>query len=179
MLLRRTVNLAAAISLMLCIATIVVRIIGHPIELKRGSWDGTFVNWFGGLSYVKFNSYPPGQISISVAPADSARVEAWEAKLNRYGSVLGFLWLRDCSFTEDGDANQRVVWAIGDVAVFQIPAWFVAGFFAVLPIAWLRARRHWRPVGHCRSCSYNLTGNTSGVCPECGNPIGSRNKGYS
>lgn len=28
-------------------------------------------------------------------------------------------------------------------------------------------------VGHwlCRTCSYNLTANTSGVCPECGTPI--------
>jgi hypothetical protein len=23
-------------------------------------------------------------------------------------------------------------------------------------------------VGHCRKCGYNLTGNVSGVCPECG-----------
>ena len=27
------------------------------------------------------------------------------------------------------------------------------------------------PKGHCQSCGYNLTGNTSGVCPECGTPI--------
>ena len=25
-------------------------------------------------------------------------------------------------------------------------------------------------TGLCRMCSYNLTGNTSGVCPECGTP---------
>lgn len=25
--------------------------------------------------------------------------------------------------------------------------------------------------GHCASCGYNLTGNTSGVCPECGETI--------
>ncbi len=24
--------------------------------------------------------------------------------------------------------------------------------------------------GHCQQCGYNLTGNTSGVCPECGTP---------
>lgn len=32
--------------------------------------------------------------------------------------------------------------------------------------AW-RARRLRRP-GHCRQCGYNLTGNVSGRCPECG-----------
>lgn len=30
-------------------------------------------------------------------------------------------------------------------------------------------RRVWWPdCGHCRNCRYDLTGNTSGVCPECG-----------
>lgn len=24
---------------------------------------------------------------------------------------------------------------------------------------------------HCRKCGYNLTGNRSGTCPECGEPI--------
>lgn len=28
----------------------------------------------------------------------------------------------------------------------------------------------WR-VGRCRSCRYCLTGNTSGICPECGTPV--------
>jgi hypothetical protein len=32
---------------------------------------------------------------------------------------------------------------------------------------WLRDRRRVLP-GHCGQCGYDLTGNTSGVCPECG-----------
>jgi len=27
------------------------------------------------------------------------------------------------------------------------------------------------PDGHCQSCGYDLTGNVSGVCPECGERI--------
>lgn len=27
------------------------------------------------------------------------------------------------------------------------------------------------PVGRCRHCGYNLTGNVSGVCPECGTAV--------
>jgi hypothetical protein len=27
------------------------------------------------------------------------------------------------------------------------------------------------PPGYCRECGYDLTGNVSGVCPECGTPI--------
>lgn len=28
----------------------------------------------------------------------------------------------------------------------------------------------WRP-DHCAACGYNLTGNVTGVCPECGKPL--------
>jgi predicted amidophosphoribosyltransferase len=34
-------------------------------------------------------------------------------------------------------------------------------------------RRDRRPKpGHCQHCGYDLTCNTSGVCPECGRPAG-------
>lgn len=33
----------------------------------------------------------------------------------------------------------------------------------------IEARRRREPS--CRACGYNLTGNVSGVCPECGTPI--------
>ena len=35
---------------------------------------------------------------------------------------------------------------------------------------WWRDRRRSR-AGHCRRCDYDLTGNTSGVCPECGTEV--------
>jgi hypothetical protein len=34
---------------------------------------------------------------------------------------------------------------------------------------WSSSRRI--PPGHCQKCGYNLTGNVSGVCPECGERI--------
>jgi predicted amidophosphoribosyltransferase len=40
----------------------------------------------------------------------------------------------------------------------------------LLCISLLAIRRRTRP-GLCRFCGYNLTGNVSGVCPECGKPI--------
>jgi hypothetical protein len=61
----------------------------------------------------------------------------------------------------------------------------VAAFFILLFVigltAWLidRARhprvRHYpppvAPPRRCSSCSYDLTGNASGVCPECGGSV--------
>lgn len=56
--------------------------------------------------------------------------------------------------------------------------WFVTSHFAVptavLALCWMpllrnaiRQRRRHR-TGYCRNCGYNLTGNVSGRCPECG-----------
>jgi len=58
-------------------------------------------------------------------------------------------------------------WLVGAVVPLWIP--FVA---VSMPTAllWWRDRRR-IPPGHCRKCGYDLTGNVSGVCPECGERI--------
>lgn len=42
-------------------------------------------------------------------------------------------------------------------------------FAASLRCRWDTRLRH--PPGHCQECGYDLTGNESGVCPECGKAI--------
>lgn len=49
----------------------------------------------------------------------------------------------------------------------DIPLWTILVVIGV-PTAFLWYRDRRRPKGHCRSCGYDLTGNVSGVCPECG-----------
>jgi hypothetical protein len=51
----------------------------------------------------------------------------------------------------------------------------LAGWLALL-VRWLAARRfdHRHREGFCTACGYNLTGNLSGVCPECGTPTASQ-----
>ena len=48
-----------------------------------------------------------------------------------------------------------------------IPFYLPAILFSILPTSQLLRRTRAQP-GHCRSCNYNLIGNTSGICPECG-----------
>ena len=51
-----------------------------------------------------------------------------------------------------------------------VPLWIPFAMIAVpTGIVWYRGRRP--PPGHCRKCGYDLTGNISGICPECGTPI--------
>lgn len=47
-----------------------------------------------------------------------------------------------------------------------IPLWLVA-----LPTIFLFWHDCRVPPGHCQTCGYDLTGNTSGVCPECGTKL--------
>lgn len=57
---------------------------------------------------------------------------------------------------------------------YVVPYWFLSLTLAALPFAW--GRKSWRRrvsrsrqiLGSCLHCGYSLTGNTSGVCPECG-----------
>ncbi len=56
-------------------------------------------------------------------------------------------------------------------AQYFLPLWlpFVAVGGPTAFLIW-RDRRRGIPPGHCQTCGYNLTGNVSGKCPECGKP---------
>jgi hypothetical protein len=56
----------------------------------------------------------------------------------------------------------------GGLGTFRlIPLWCLLAPIAVgTAVLWWSDRR-W-PSGRCRRCGYDLTGNVSGVCPECG-----------
>jgi hypothetical protein len=82
--------------------------------------------------------------------------------------------------SHDGAVAYRSVWRNPPSPQFFVtslsPQWIVPYIFAS-PLALLAAvilysvgRAKHRP-GLCPSCRYNLTGNTSGACPECGTPV--------
>jgi hypothetical protein len=57
---------------------------------------------------------------------------------------------------------------------WYVPFWKPTLLFGAAPALWLWSawrRRSPYKIGFCRRCGYNLTGNLSGVCPECGTPI--------
>jgi hypothetical protein len=56
----------------------------------------------------------------------------------------------------------------GGVHFIFVPAWLLL-LAAAVPTGLLFYRdRRLIPPGHCGECGYDLTGNVSGVCPECG-----------
>ena len=67
-------------------------------------------------------------------------------------------------------SNQFSPRTIARTTIYQIPFWMPLALIGIPTIlAWRRDRRI--PPGHCRKCRYDLTGNESGVCPECGKAV--------
>ena len=95
-----------------------------------------------GLYFLKHHRWPAGRRSIPVA------CYVWSYVVAEFAYRMGF--------------NSPCAFAL----------WLLAGF--VLAI-WLLATPPVRPPtppGICPHCQYDLTGNVSGACPECGTPVG-------
>jgi hypothetical protein len=59
----------------------------------------------------------------------------------------------------------------------DVPHPAVVALFLATPLLFIIShirQRGRRMPGNCHTCGYNLTGNTSGVCPECGTPVPSK-----
>jgi hypothetical protein len=57
---------------------------------------------------------------------------------------------------------------LGPHSLLTIPLWMPFVAIAALTLWFWRVGRRRIPPGHCQKCAYNLTGNVSGRCPECG-----------
>ena len=117
--------------------------------------------------------------TLSLAPAPSYLEGAV-----RHGLTCGPLVMR-----YNAGVTQRTKYTIG-IAVFAIAfagaglafqerPWFVAVTALAAIVEWIVVARIMRQereqkradAGLCFHCEYNLTGNTSGICPECGHKI--------
>lgn len=87
----------------------------------------------------------------------------------RIGPVL--VWYLSVEFPEAASArcSTRMKWTLLDLTS---PPWLSTPLFALYPVfAFVRGplrRRRRRARGCCVRCGYDLTGNVSGTCPECG-----------
>jgi len=99
----------------------------------------------GGLAFAYFD--PPHVADFTIAPINPRC--PWP---DRLATLAGL---------------PRIELAGGRVEYIEIPLWLPAMVSAVLGVWLWRTSRSSRP-GHCGNCGYNLTGNVSGRCPECG-----------
>jgi hypothetical protein len=171
-------NLAAMLSLLLCI--------GVCVLCARSHWLSDRVNWRGPRGWRSVHS-AKGHVVIALLAADwssypeqfhGPKYERGEASLPfNYVMLLGgsvgdtsldwewhgFEW-HELRNTRRGTLH----------ATAFIPFWSLAAVTAALPVAWVMARwwsrrreRRRNAEGFCRSCGYDLRA-TPSRCPECG-----------
>jgi len=100
-----------------------------------------------------------------VTPARATLPLWWQLsiKVIRPGESPGF---RTLGFNVMG-AFERVT-----VRIINVPLWMLLLVPAIPTWLLFRSDLRYIPLGHCRECGYNLTGNVSGRCSECGSVSG-------
>lgn len=75
----------------------------------------------------------------------------------------------------NGKADEFVNYMLFRQTNNRIPLWLLAVLDSLLPLTWIAQRLTLlsKPLDYhvCPTCSYDLTANTSGTCPECGTPL--------
>lgn len=71
---------------------------------------------------------------------------------------------------------KRSIFGVGDYwSAISVPLWTLILGFAAYPLSVLLGnsigRRRNRRLSWCLKCGYDLTGNTTGICPECGTKV--------
>jgi hypothetical protein len=168
-------NSAAVVSTLLCVETVVLWVRGHRVADSIGynaaTWDFYARNYAGDIA-TDF-TYPLDAENRRRVLRVDPQFQGWYLQREQGPDSIDHLWGYEALFW-----NYKWGFGVGYGPRWQeyhhsllFPHWFVAGLTAVLPVIWLRRSRR-VPEGCCRSSGYNLTGNASGVCPECGTATG-------
>jgi len=129
--------------------------------------------------YVELSTYSPTMKSVSPpfdcwTTLDSSKFRGWRCY------IFGECVMVDRVPPDDRPSVMQVIaiaggpWTARDdyegIWEWGVPMWCLVAPLAVA--IWLtRDRRRRCKSGFCLRCGYNLTGNVSGICPECGTPI--------
>jgi len=181
---RRVLTIGSAVSLLLCPATAVLWVGSYwrsdELDWRGEAWTGTESNLtefelVTGRGYLRFacnrfHDYGPGYFPYN------PEFDPLGWRYRRYDGPFN-VWLNvDPKPLFAGFGGRWDSWddkekgEAGRSATLVIPCWSLTALFAFLPIAVTipAIRRAIRRPTSCRSCGYNLAGNVSGVCPECG-----------
>jgi len=202
---QRLFNLAAAVSLLLCLGCVVAWVGStyFPVVLRftKTNWVTSHellqvvreVRTAHGGWELQFGTaddhYPLSTPQGSLELWQQDHPYPWEIEFRPYVNLSQVSF--EPSWTETMEFLPNTLMGLGtrsitansqDVLVStetraRLPMWMPVVAFALLPIigVWRRAARRRRiKRGRCKECNYNLTANTSGVCPECGTPVPSK-----
>ena len=135
--------------------------------------------WVFSVMYVTYYGTPRGPWSIGIAFGRFG-FEDSQGKSPGWMCIRMYTTLKaltaDLSWTEI--AHRRLGLCLpskGVGGMLFVPVWLlvVAAGFPTAAL-WWRDRRP--KAGFCKVCKYDLTGNVSGTCPECGTAVGRASK---
>jgi hypothetical protein len=157
---RRIFTLTPLLSLMLCVATVALWFADaklyfiSPDQRLKAEFHSYEFGWMGEFA-----------TTVDTVPDQGLTVGSSETPL------LAIKYRRDAARFSQGIRftdwfNKRLF--------IKVNVWAVATLLSILPFRWFFSRRRKsilarrRVHGLCLQCGYSLTGNTSGICPECG-----------
>ena len=172
---RRLFTILPALSLLLCVAVVVLWVRSYWRHDTASCWRGRYACSFGSsggaivLSFPLdyYRNMPPGVHYHYHAFRQSPGRTMSMYRAGRPG-VLGVAWYYDPPRSYPYDNRDGVTFR-----VLVFPHALLAGMLFILPLAWaVSARRRRQRVvrlrlGRCASCGYDLRA-TPGRCPECG-----------
>ena len=164
---RKVFNFAAALSLVLCVATATLWVVSYASEEHFG-WTTPTGTTELHSSLGKFALYVESVVTPPYAPLSRPRGFTYDSFVPSDKEYVGFeSVLRLAGFALVRHNAGAIKWW-----VLVAPAWAITGSLAVLPIVWVlrfRAGRGRRDPRVCGRCRYDLRA-TPNRCPECGAP---------
>ena len=153
---RRLFNLAAAVSLLLCVATLALWVRSywhgdslHRVSITQTEFSQQAISSHAGVMNVDLLRYPDARPELTGRRHSFWRIWASEPNV----ALASFDYSQNDSLLR-----------------FGFPHWLAAILFAILPALHLRAlirSRRLHGAGRCRDCGYDLRA-TPERCPECG-----------
>jgi len=195
---RKLVNFLTALSLLMCVAVVVLWVKSFRsiddlayTRMPGGLVDGfTSLDSFGGrlmfhwdtrtftpphAAHNSFGDPERGGWSVDSTSLTPEDVRFYVAAFERTSSAGTYFRLRRLGFVfglsryEDPRIDD---YGVSRSVILIVPHAFAAAVFAALPLAAMRhllRRRHLNRAGRCAVCEYDLRA-TPDCCPECGTP---------
>jgi hypothetical protein len=184
---RRAFTVISALSLLLCLAIVVLWVrsyyapesitLASAGESRSGEGSLWVTSTFGDLKFTRQTVGTVGAwklVPLRVFRPQFPRNREWDKDAHsdpwHRASFLGFSVDRlEYPPPPYRELTQRVIvpyFALATLAGFE-PA--ILLLMAARRMRSAARGRKRNKVGHCPTCGYDITGNTSGTCPECGN----------